>query len=175
MFRSPAGSLSRISTLTSIALAIGDPLDQGDKSGVSVREVPEKTLLVSDYAETLCSLSATPAGASESHLDAHSCSCEHADQRVDTEQVDLPADKIANPWLSDVEKLGCCALGQFPLPDNSSQLHHQFRSEPQTLGLLGAKAQIPEYISTGLLNFYRHDPFRFSILAAFESARSIAI
>src|ERR1700685_3419092 len=99
---------------------------------------------------------ATTVRASDSKLDAHSRPREHVDERVDTEQVDLAAHKIADAWLRNAQQACRRTLRQFVSLNETPDFNHQFRTKPQALGLLRAEAKIPKDVSGGLLNLHRH-------------------
>jgi hypothetical protein len=102
---------------------------------------------------------ATTIDASDTKLDTHSRAREHVDQRVDAEKVDLAANKIADPWLSD-SKEGCCrTLREFACLNQRPCFHHQLGAKPQALGLPGSEAKVTEDVPAGLLNLHRHVSF----------------
>src|SRR5260370_15657676 len=92
----------------------------------------------------------------DSKLNAHSSGREHGDQRVDTEQIDLAANEIANPRLGNSKELCRRTLGQFARPDKTRDFHHQLSATPQALSLLRSEANIPEHIPRRLLNLHSH-------------------
>lgn len=103
---------------------------------------------------------ATTAGASNSKLNAHSRSCEHIDERIDAEQVDLAANKIAYPWLGDSEKIRCRALRQFACLDETPDFHHQLRAKPQALSFFRSETQVSEHVPGRPLNLHVSFPAR---------------
>jgi hypothetical protein len=99
-------------------------------------------------------LCAATAAARNSKLDTHSCSREHVDERVDAEQIDFPANKIANAWLGDPKEIRCRALRQFARLDETPDSNHQLRAKPQALGLLRSESQVAEHVPARLLNLH---------------------
>jgi hypothetical protein len=97
---------------------------------------------------------ATTPGSSNSKLDAHACSREHVDERVDAEQIDLATNKIAYPWLGSSKQMRCRALRQFARLDKAPDFHHQLRAKPQALSLFRFETQVSEHVPGRSLNFH---------------------
>jgi hypothetical protein len=83
---------------------------------------------------------------------------EHLNQAVNTEAVDFPAHKVADPRLSHSEQLGGCGLSELLRLDQLRQLNHQIGSNLQILRFILAEPEIPEHISAGASDSNSHLP-----------------
>ena len=82
---------------------------------------------------------------------------QHVDERVRTEQVDSPTEKIANTGLGYTEYLCCVSLFEAAGGDELLNLDHQVRSDQQMLGLFVPKPDVTEYIPSGRRDLQFHD------------------
>jgi hypothetical protein len=93
---------------------------------------------------------------SESQLNPDSRSGEHTDERIDAEQIDFAASKIADTRLGYTEQFRRSALGQLARFHQAPQFEHEVGAKAQTFRLLWAKAEIAEYITARPPRIYRH-------------------
>lgn len=83
----------------------------------------------------------------EDNIDVDSGTSQHADQGIDAEEIDSPADEVADPRLRDTEQLGRFRLGEAAILDELAYGDHESRTDPQVLGFILVEAQVPEYVS----------------------------
>lgn len=74
---------------------------------------------------------------------------QHVDQRVVTEQVDTPAEEIADTGLGYPDYLGRDTLLETARCDELLHLYHEICANQQMLGLFAAKPQVTKYIPIG--------------------------
>src|SRR5690348_4066483 len=81
---------------------------------------------------------------------------QHVDETVNTEKLDLAADKVADSGLRDAEQPCCLHLRQPSLLDQLMSTHHQHCANPQVCPLLGIETNILEDIPARTLQLRHH-------------------
>ena len=86
----------------------------------------------------------------------------HIDERIGTEEIDTPAEEIADTRLRHAERLGGSPLFESASRDELLYLDHEVRPDQQMFGLLTAKSHITEHVPGGRCDFQLHGTFPFS-------------
>src|SRR5262249_44818679 len=81
---------------------------------------------------------------------------QHIDQRVDAEEIDLPAYEIADPRLRHPQHLRRRCLRELPARDQAADLNHKVCPEPQAFSLLRREAKILEHVAARAAHPHRH-------------------
>ncbi len=78
---------------------------------------------------------------------------QHVDERIRTEEIDPPAEEIADARLGHTEHLRGSSLFEATRSNEFLHLDHEIRSNQQMLSLLAAKPEVTEYIPSGRCDF----------------------
>ena len=87
------------------------------------------------------------AGRQEAKLDSDPRAGQHVDETLDAEQIDFPANKIADPGLGYSKELRGGVLRQLARLDYLPEFRHQLSAQPQALGLLRSEPEVSEHFS----------------------------
>lgn len=71
---------------------------------------------------------------------------QHADERIHTKKIDLPAHEVADPRLRDPQTFSSLLLCQARLLDMLFEFDHQHRTQLVHLRLFLGKPQLHEYV-----------------------------
>jgi hypothetical protein len=69
--------------------------------------------------------------AAQLDVDSYAGRCQHPDQSINAEELDLPSNQIADPWLRNSEQCGRIALSESFPPNRIPHSIHQLRAESQ--------------------------------------------
>src|SRR5262245_46812933 len=107
--------------------------------------------------------------------------CEHVDQSVDAEELDLSANQIAYARLCNAEELSSVGLSEGFFLDDGAQVTHQDGPDSEVLGLLLGEAQVLEHVPRGGSDLLGHGFFspagrlRRSANSTAKRARAVSI
>ena len=106
------------------------------------------------WSETAASRDLLPAPRrlqDEPYMDAEAR--EHVNQSVGAEQVNPPAEHVADPRLRDAQQFGGLGLRQSSSCDDLLKLNQQVGANQEVLGLVGGEAEIAEHVAARRRDF----------------------
>lgn len=71
----------------------------------------------------------------------------HGHQSIDAEAVNFPPDKVADPWLGDLEQARRLSLGETPTVNDLAKPDHEIGPNLEILSFLVGKPKVAEYVT----------------------------